>query len=511
MKVNNTFYRINISDQIKKSQFNYSARIHHSLKFKHQFMLLLIILLFSCKNNHNATTNDINKIKEVQKKHQPLIDSLMKVSYKRGVFNGNILVAKSNKIIYQNEFGYTDASKEKHLKRNSIFNIGSIGKEFNAVAIMILKERGLLHLEDKLSKFDLQLPNWSNNVTIKHLLQYTSGLPKVKWSSVKNDKDIFTDIKNIDNLRFEPGSDYLYSNNNIFLQRRIVEKISGMSFNDFIQENILIPSKMSDAIIDATSKNAQLVTSFNNDLVNDSSSNIEFSGWVYPSISDVFNWINSLHSGKIISKESLMLLFDSFSKNSESALGKGVFKNNELKIYQHQGSSFNYESLIHYNLKEDVMVILMTNNKNLKLRNIAEAIENITKGNSFKIPQKSVYLSIRQKCYNNVDDGIEYYKQLKKNYPDTYNFSEEGELNRLGYKLIEKNQIEDAVKIFVLLVSEFPNSANAFDSLAEGYFLNNQLDLSKINYQKSLNLNPKNKNAESMIIKIEKELKKILQ
>jgi|TARA_R110002072_G_scaffold192107_9_gene348882 CubicO group peptidase (beta-lactamase class C family) len=476
---------------------------------KSNFLLLLISVIFiiGCKNIKSKNTSDLSEVNKNQRINQPLIDSLMKVSYKRGVFNGNILVAKNNKVIYQNEIGYTDGSKLNMLNRNSIFNIGSIGKEFNAVAIMILKEQGLLHLEDKLSKFDLQLPNWANKVTIKHLLQYSSGLPKVKWNSVKNDKDIYTNIKSIDNLMFEPGSDYLYSNNNVFLQRRIVEKISGMSFNDFIQENILIPSKMSDAIIDATSKNAQLVTSFNNDLVNDSSSDIEFSGWVFPSISDLFNWVNSLHSGKIISKESLMLLFDSFSKNSESALGKGVFKNNELMIYQHQGSSFNYESLIHYNLKEDLMVILMTNNKNLKLRYIVEAIENITKGNSFKIPQKSVYLSIRQKCYNNVDDGIEYYKQLKINYPNTYNFSEESELNRLGYKLIEKNQIEDAVKIFALLVSEFPNSANAFDSLAEGYFLNNQLDLSKINYQKSLNLNPKNKNAESMIIKIEKEIK----
>tara|TARA_R110002126_G_scaffold124451_1_gene266414 strand:+ start:28017 stop:29309 length:1293 start_codon:yes stop_codon:yes gene_type:complete len=426
----------------------------------------------------------------------------MKVSYTRGVFNGNILVAKNNKVIYQNEFGYSDASRSKKLSRNSIFNIGSIGKEFNAVAIMILKERGLLDLEDKLSKFDLQLPNWSNKVTIKHLLQYSSGLPKVKWNSVKNDKDIYTDIKNIDNLIFEPGSDYLYSNNNLFLQRRIVEKISGMSFNDFIQENILIPSKMSDAIIDATSKNTQLVTSFNNDLVNDSSGDIEFSGWVFPSISDMFNWVNSLHSGSIISKESRMLLFDSFSKNSESALGKGVFKNNELMIYQHQGSSFNYESLIHYNLKEDVMVILMTNNKNLKLRNIAEAIENITKGNSFKIPQKSVYLSIRQKCYNNVDDGIEYYKQLKKNYPDTYNFSEEGELNRLGYKLIEKNQIKEAIKIFKLLVSEFPNSANPYDRLGEAYYLNGNNSMALQNYNKVLELNPNNTNAKKMIKKI---------
>ncbi len=479
------------------------------MKSKFLFLLLLTILLFNCKNNNNSNTSDLSQIQEKQRINQPSIDSLMKVSYNRGVFNGNIIVAKNNKIIYQNEFGYTDASKTKALNRNSIFNIGSIGKEFNAVAIMILKEKGMLNLDDKLSKFELQLPDWSTKVTIRHLLKYTSGLPRINWSSVKNDQDIYTDIKNIELLKFEPGSDYLYSNNNIFLQRRIVEKVSGMNFNDFIKENILIPSNMSGTIIDASSKTPQLVTAFNNDMGNDKSSDIEFSGWVYPTVNDMYNWVRSLHSGKIISKESLMLLFDSYSKNSESALGKSVFENNELLIYQHQGSSLNNESFIHFNIKEDLLIILMTNNKNFKLRNIAESIENISKGSPFSIPQKSVYLTIRQKCYDNIDDGIQFYKDLKKKYPDTYNFSDENELNKIGYELIEKNQIEDAIKIFKLLISEFPNSANAFDSLAEGYFLNNQFEISKANYQKSLALNPENTNAKEMINRIEKgEVKK---
>lgn len=478
------------------------------MKLKILPLLLLTIILFYCTNSNKENTSSFTQIQKEQSVYQPLIDSLMKMSHKRGIFNGNILVAKNNKIIYQNQFGYTDASKVEVLNRNSIFNIGSIGKEFNAVALMILKERGLLNLEDEISKFDLELPEWSNKVTIRHLLKYTSGLPRINWNRVKNDEDIYNDLKTTEQLNFEPGSNYLYSNNNIFLQRRIVEKVSGMSFNDFIQKNILIPSNMLDLVIDATSNNPRLSKAFNNDMINDKPMEIEFSGWVYPTVNDMYNWLRSLHEGKIISKESLIILFDSFSKNSESALGKGVFENNQLQIHQHQGSSFNYESFIHYNINENLIVILMTNNKNFKLRNIVESIENISKERPFTIPQKSIYLTIREKCNTDIDGGIELYKSLKRNYPNTYNFSDENELNRLGYKLIERKQILDAIKIFRLLVSEFPNSANAFDSLGEGYFLNNQFELSKKNYQKSLVLNPENKNAEEMIIKIEKELQK---
>lgn len=474
---------------------------------KSKFLLLLIstILLVGCKNNSNTKASDLIEIKKNHLINRTLIDSLMRVSYNRGVFNGNILVAKNNKIIYQNEFGYSDASKSKALNPNSIFNIGSIGKEFNAVALMILKEKGLLTLDDTISKFDLQLPEWSTKVTVRDLLKYTSGLPKINWNRVKNDEDIYVDLRNIEHLDFEPGTDYLYSNNNVFLQRRIVEKVSGMSFNDFIQKNILIPSNMLDTVIDATPENPQLVAAFNNEMVNDRPMDIEFSGWVYPTANDMYNWISSLHSGRIISKESLLQLFDAYSKNSESALGKGIFENKELLFHEHHGSSFNYESFIHYNVSKDLSIILMTNNKNHKLREITEAIENISNVSSFSIPQKSIYNTIRQTCYGNVNEGIELYKSLKKNDPNAYNFSNENELNQLGYKLMEKNQIEDAIKIFKLLISEFPNSANPYDSMGEAYYNYGNNDLALVYYKKSLELNPNNSNAIEMIKKIQKK------
>lgn len=89
------------------------------------------------------------------------INELMTKSYERGLFNGNVLVAKKGKIIYQRSFGFTDETKKMPLTKNTIFNFGSIAKQFNAVAIMMLAERGQLNLDDPISKYNLDLPKWS--------------------------------------------------------------------------------------------------------------------------------------------------------------------------------------------------------------------------------------------------------------------------------------------------------------------------------------------------------------
>lgn len=471
-----------------------------------------------------------------QNKHQIQIDSLLEICHKRGIFNGNALVIKRGKTVYRGEKGFVDGNKTRLLTKNSIFDIGSISKEFNAVGIMMLKEKGLLQLDDKLSKFGLDLPEWSNKITIKNLLQYTSGLPSIDWENTHSDSDIHNSLKKLKALEFEPGTAYLYSNNNIFLQRRIIEKVTGKTFNEFLEHYIFKPLKIKNSIIDHQYDNSLFVRAFNSDGVNDEKMELKMSGWVCPTIDDLATWINHLLSNQLISKKSLYTLFESFSKQSQSALGKGEFTDNELTNYIHHGSSFNYESIVFSDLKEQTTMILMTNNKSLKIYEIAEAISQITKNEAYSIPQKSVYLTIREKTYKNVDDGISYYKKLKQSDFDTYNFSNQWELARLSYKLFEKNKNEGAIKTLKLLVSELPNkseetleylgarilsenqtdksitiyklmvekfpSEKSYNGLGEAYYKNKQYDLSIENYKKSLKLNPENTNAKTMIEKI---------
>ncbi|WP_435522939.1 serine hydrolase domain-containing protein [Chryseobacterium indoltheticum] len=163
----------------------------------------------------------MNKKSEVNQ-----IDSLMTKSYERDLFNGNVLIAKNHKIIYQKSFGFTDEAKQTKLNDNSIFNIGSIAKEFNAVVIMILAERSLLNLDDPISKYNLGLPKWSEKVTIRHLINYASGIPKIENKLIvpKNDEEAWKILRNNDTLLFEPGTGYMYDNGNVFLQRKSLKR-----------------------------------------------------------------------------------------------------------------------------------------------------------------------------------------------------------------------------------------------------------------------------------------------
>ncbi len=101
-----------------------------------------------------------------------------------------------------------------------------------------------------------------------------------------------------------------------------------------------------------------------------------------------------------------------------------------------------------------------------------------------------------------VKETISYYNQLKKESPEGYNFNDENELNNLGYQYLNNNDIDGAISIFKLLTTEFPKSANAYDSLGEAYYAKENYNLSLLNYKKSLELNPKNQNAEQWIYKI---------
>ncbi|MFD0798410.1 S41 family peptidase [Maribacter chungangensis] len=117
--------------------------------------------------------------------------------------------------------------------------------------------------------------------------------------------------------------------------------------------------------------------------------------------------------------------------------------------------------------------------------------------------KKSIGKALIEYSYNDIDSAIIHYKKLKKENTKAYNFDDENELNNLGYKLLGENRVNDAIEIFKLLVNEFPNSANPYDSLGEAYLLNDNEELAIKNYKKSYELDPKNENADRIIVGFE--------
>jgi len=149
-----------------------------------------------------------------------------------------------------------------------------------------------------------------------------------------------------------------------------------------------------------------------------------------------------------------------------------------------------------------VAFVFITGCKNNQEQQVAKYI---TKTDSLIQTKKSIKKVLEEHYYDNIDAAIAYYSKLKNEDSKAYKFDDENELNNLGYQLLNENRIDDAIKIFELLVSEFPNSSNSYDSLGEAYFTKGNAELALKNYKKSLELNPKNKNAEKFIINIEFE------
>ncbi|MFC0776924.1 serine hydrolase domain-containing protein [Flavobacterium sp. HJSW_4] len=318
------------------------------------------------------------------------IDSLMKLANQIGIFNGNVLVSKNNKIIYNASFGFTDATKTNKLTTDSRFNIGSITKEFSAVALMQLKEQGKLQMSDKVSKFIPELPKWANEVEIKDLLQYTSGMPNVNWKSIKNDKDIFDGLMRIDTLDFKPGTNYDYNNNNIFLRQFIVERLTKISFKAYVEKFIFQPCRMDSAELTPLKDEENIAKGFNNSLVPDKA-DLPITGGTYLTAIDLLKWTNCLHNNKIINKKSLYEIGQQFNlPETQSALGQAKFKNENLIEHLHDGRAGNYEAILVSDIDESFTIILLDNNYNGKAFEISDKITAILKNQKYNIQSKTI-------------------------------------------------------------------------------------------------------------------------
>ncbi|MGV0924094.1 serine hydrolase domain-containing protein [Empedobacter tilapiae] len=315
------------------------------------------------------------------------IDSLMNWSSKNGLFNGNVLVANNGNIIYNSSFGYADASKITKLTPDYRFNIGSITKEFSAVALQQLKEKGKLNLNDKISTFFPELPSWANDVTINNLLQYTSGIPNVNWKKIKSNKDIFEDLKLIDTLDFTPGTQYDYNMNNVFLRQFIIEKISGISYKEYVKKYIFNPCKMKSAEITPINDLKFIAKGFNNKLIEDKPDFLI--GGTFITTLDLLKFANCLHSKKLINTNSLYELGQHFDQeDSQSALGEAQFVKKQMIRHSHDGRAGNYDAIIISDVEHKFDIILLSNNYQGKIFEISDAIVAILKNKNYTLPQK---------------------------------------------------------------------------------------------------------------------------
>ena len=437
------------------------------------------------------------------------LDELVAFCQENHRFNGNILVAEKGAIIYSRSIGMADFQKGQALDANTSFCLGSISKQFTAFAIMLLKDQGKLEYSTRVGQIFPELPKYMHPITMKNLMQHTSGLRRTHYGEPDGltNEDIFQNFLKTegDSLLFSPGTDLRYSNSGFMLLAMIVERVSGQSYESFLNEYVWQPLGMTNTFVmsEANYDRPNRAIGFDG-FGHKSDFNVLTYGsnGVYASAEDLFRWSQSLSNDLVMDFENKSeawipakslsgeFLHDHIREDSwHYGFGLAIYKDPFSGVIGHSGAFGGFYNLIMKDLKYDREVIILSNNgRILPLIETGKAMQNILREESYLNPKISIDLALRKTYYDDIDNGIQYYHQLKEEHPTEYKFNNEWELNRLGYALIADERYADAVKILQLLVSEFPDRPNPYDSLGEAYYLNGQYQLSLESYESALRI-----------------------
>lgn len=341
--------------------------------------------------------------KAVTEKVSHKLDSLLKRINKRHDFHGSVLVAKNHKVVYQNQVGYANFRKKTLLKKESVFQLASVSKQFTAAAIMLLKERKKIQLTDTVTTYFPDFPY--KNITIKNLLNHTSGLPKYFWIAEHEWKEDVPPT-NLDMMQllpsskaqrfFKPGRNFDYSNTGYFVLAAIVEKVSGIFFHNFLEQNFFKPLGMEHTYVyrfknDRVRKN-QLIgyrlyrgwrhlkigNTINDAIVGDKN--------VYSTTEDLLKWSYGLNSGNLLSKESLELMYTKgetiYGKEIAYGFGFRIDKENEKIIY-HYGKWNGFSTALTNYLEDDLVVIVLEHTGYNSMKYLNQKIKKILSTQNF--------------------------------------------------------------------------------------------------------------------------------
>ena len=334
---------------------------------------------------------------KVTKKVRHKLDSLLKRIHKRNDFHGAVLVAKNEKIVYENQIGTADFKKKTLLNKESVFQLASVSKQFTAAAIMLLNERNQIKLTDTVNTYFPDFPYKA--VTIKNLLNHTAGLPKYFWiaehewqqEKAPTNSEMMEFLESTDVKRyFKPGRNFDYSNTGYFVLASIVEKISGTSFSSFLKKNIFEPLQMDHSY----------VYSFENDAIGEHQLDGYrlYRGWrhikipgtvndaivgdknVYTTAEDLFKWTKGLNSGSFLTKQSLALMYSKgesiYGRKIPYGFGFRIDTKEENSIY-HYGKWNGFSTGLTMYLEDNLVVIVLEHTSFNALKSLNRKIKKI--------------------------------------------------------------------------------------------------------------------------------------
>jgi len=327
----------------------------------------LFSILILCSINIGVSQNLTSKI-----------DALLESQFRANQPGATALVSKNGKIIYRKAFGNANLELSVPMTPENVFQIGSMTKQFTAVSILILLEEGKLSLEDDITKYIPNYPTHNKRITIHHLLTHTSGIKS--YTSMRSLREIarkdlepieLIDFFKNEPMNFIPGQAYKYNNSGYIILGYIIEKISGITYAEFVDKNIFKKISMSSSlygnkttVIKNRAYGYQKRGAYKNAMY--ISLNLPYAaGSIMSTVDDLLKWQQAISNNTLLKLETIKKAFKNYTLTNGTKINYGYGWNinniNGTPTIEHGGSIFGFKSMGVYIPSEDVYVIILSN------------------------------------------------------------------------------------------------------------------------------------------------------
>ena len=337
--------------------------------------LLLSIMITSCKSGEN-NAEQTAYIK---------LDSLFSSQYPAGEPGATVLILRGDSVVFEKGYGIADMETMTPADGGTFWNIASVSKQFSGVALMMLADEGKLSLDDNVKKWfpHFKAPFYEK-ITLKHLLSHTSGIPDARDRSDRTFVTTATDtvsysyLENLEKLNFEPGTSYEYMNPTFQLMYTIIEKASGMKFDDFMRARIFDPAGMKESVYFEAErviprmahgylKNSDSTGFMQFDYGEESFFATKADGGLYTSVREFVKWEKALRDNLLISEETLKMAQTpkiSISEMPGHSYGYGWFIEQRAgypdKIY-HTGDNGGFQIYAARYPEQQILILIFSN------------------------------------------------------------------------------------------------------------------------------------------------------
>ncbi len=464
---------------------------------KYSFFSVIILLMFTgCKTN---------KPKTISEYQTEFIDYLFQ-DYKGEKPSASFIVIRDGEIVTCQSFGYANLEKGIKANCNTNYRLGSVTKQFTAMAVMILIKQGKLSYDNKLSDVFPDFPEYAKAITIRHLLTHRSGLvsyfnlyPEDATKQIV-DKEVLELLKKQDSTLFQPGKKFDYSNSGYAVLAQVVEKRSGKTFKAFLEEAIFKPLKMNQSTAYGVNENiANRAYGYKSKdsvyQLHDQSarSAVLGDGGIYSSLADYYKWDQALYSEKLVAQKTLEDAFSNWGENGkdqEKGYGYGwrMEYRNGVKYLHHGGASAGFKNYGVRIPSANISVMIFTNNGDYgpyKSKRKATFLAGLFSKGKLSIPVATlIEKSINENGLTHIERRIEDQKLNGLKYDEI----KKEDFFGLGFEFLDDDEHEKAFKTFDYLKTKFPNFFGGYYGLARYHRIKNEKEKAIEYFEKGLEL-----------------------